>query len=127
MGDELTVAGKATGQTCICMRLPGRPENMCEDIFVCMCRERRLVTSLSLFVAAVKLHLGSGVCPRVLKAWASEEMRLFLFGGTHTHKLSSVALPKFTLLAKCQLATIFGHKLTRSNLLWKNLSAPYLC
>lgn len=85
------------------------------------CGERRLVATFFLFVTAVKLHLGSGVCSGVFKVWASgKKISLFLFGGTHTSSVL-LLLPKFPLLAKCQPATIFGHKLTRSNLLWKDL------
>lgn len=52
---------------------------------------------------------------------------LFPFcGNTHTSSVL-LLLPKFTLLAKCQHATIFGHELTSSNLLRRSLSALYLC
>lgn len=85
------------------------------------CRERRLVATLFPFVTAVKLHLGSGVCSGVFQGvGVRKKISLFLFDGTHTSSVL-LLLPKFTLLAKCQPATIFGHKLTRSNLLWKNL------
>lgn len=129
-GDELTVAGKATGATCICMRHAGQPENMCEDIFAP--GNRLHVCAQQVQGASARRHL-IPVC-HCCKAppgfrglfWCfsrcgrQKKISLFLFDGTHTSSVL-LLLPKFTLLAKCQPATIFGHKLTRSNLLWKNL------
>lgn len=41
--------------------------------------------------------------------------------GTHTSSML-LLLPNFSLLAKCQHATIFGHKLRYSNFPWRNFS-----